>query len=190
MYKSKPVIQQIKGVSDKDYHRRLFGRIFTLHRMVNRRMNKMSEHRKEISEYESEIQRLNRKITRVNRKVSKLKRENREIRKEITSHRKEVEKIKVKDELKFIPNFSVRMVTKGGYRYLEGRIRLPTVKGRIGREYTHSYGRFEIVEKRYEKEKGPFKPSMKDEYKVVSLKHWLKDDLEQRWWDGILLLEG
>lgn len=190
MYKPKPVIHQTKELSDKVYHHRLFGRVFTLHRMVNRRVNKMMEHRKEIGEYELEIQQLMKKIRRVEKKVRNLKSENKEIRREITSYREVLEGLKNQDELEFKPYFSVRIITKGGYRYLEGRIRLPTMSGRIGKEYTYSYGRFEKMVQKYESEKGSFPPTMKDEYKVVNLKRWLESDLEQRWWDGILILEG
>ena len=178
MYQKKQVIRQSSDTSDKTYHRQLFGRVFTLHRMIQRRVEKVNQLKEKVYGYEKEIRSLERKIEGIKKDVSSIRKENRVIQSEVKSYRMVIEKLKDNEELKYKPNFDVRITTKGGYEYLEGRIRLPMVNGRRGKEITHSYGRWD---KFLDKHQGQ---------KLNDVFNYYENDLEERWWDGIKLLEG
>jgi len=192
MYQKKQVIRQSPTMTDKTYHRQLFGRVFTLHRMIQKRVEKVNQHKEKVYGYEKQIRSLERKIERVKKDISSIRKENRVIQSEVKSYRKVIEKLKDKDDLEYKPKWSIRSVQKGKskYWYIEGRIRLPMVNGRKGKETTISYGRYEDVVKKYQLIYGETYKTLPPKYIDTDLQKRLKDDLEERWWDGIKLLEG
>lgn len=202
MYQKKQVIKQTDGMTDKVYHRRLFGRIFTLHRMIEKRGVKIGKMKEEVYGYESEIRLLERKIQGVKKDISKVRKDVNEIQKEIGSYRNKIEVIKEYDELLYEPTYSVRTYQKGkrGYWYIEGRVRLPMVDGRKGKELTKSFGRYENVITQYRKKdkelykyekpyvkNGKLKRDLPEEPKKLIYK--LINDLIDWWWDGVNLYE-
>jgi len=195
MYKKKKVIEQTSEMSDKDYHRKLFGRLFRLQRMINHRKGKISEFRGEIDEVKSQIRELEDKISQIKGSIKDVKTEMDIVRNEISDYRNVIENIDKTESLKHKPNFNVRVISKpkpnedGEYRYFEGRIRLPMVRGRRGKEITRSYGSFEKVKKKYEMKFGSFPTTHTDSQIEYDIKFkWLLKELEEEWWDGIQLL--
>ena len=200
MYQKKQVIKQTKGITDKVYHSRLFGRVFRLHRMIEKRGIKVGKMKEEIYGYESEIRSLERKIQGVKKDISKVRKGISEIQKEIGSYRNKIEVIKEYDELLYEPTYSVRTYQKGkrGYWYIEGRVRLPMVNGRKGKELTKSFGRYEDVITEYrKKDKVLYKyldvytdgNGKKQRIVDYKLQESLENDLEDWWWDGVNLYE-
>ena len=200
MYQKKQVIKQTDGMTDKVYHRRLFGRIFSLHRMIEKRGVKIGKMKEEVYGYEEEIRSLERKIKGVKKDISKVRKDVNEIQKEIGSYRNKIEVIKEYDELLYEPTYSVRTYQKGkrGYWYIEGRVRLPMVNGRKGKELTKSFGRYEDVITEYRKKDGErykyfdfyFDGNGKKQRLVdINLQDRLEEDLEDWWWDGVNLYE-
>lgn len=198
MYQKKQVIKQTDGMTDKVYHRRLFGRIFTLHRMIEKRGVKIGKMKEEVYGYEEEIRSLERKIKGVKKDISKVRKDVNEIQKEIGIYRNKVEVFKEYDELLYKPSFSVRTYQKGkrGYWYIEGRVRLPMVNGRKGKELTKSFGRYESVITQYrKKDKVLYKyldvytdgNGKKQRIVDYKLQGRLEEDLEDWWWDGVNL---
>jgi chromosome segregation ATPase len=200
MYQKKQVIKQTDGMTDKVYHRRLFGRIFTLHRMIEKRGVKIGKMKEEVYGYEEEIRSLERKIKGVKKDISKVRKGINEIQKEIGSYRNKVEVFKEYDELLYKPSYSVRTYQRGkkGYWYIEGRVRLPMVNGRKGKELTKSFGRYENVITEYrKKDKELYKyldvytdgNGKKQRIVDYKLQGRLEEDLEDWWWDGVNLYE-
>ena len=200
MYQKKQVIKQTDGMTDKVYHRRLFGRIFSLHRMIEKRGVKIGKMKEEVYGYEEEIRSLERKIQGVKKDISKVRKGISEIQKEIGSYRNKIEVIKEYDELLYKPSYSVRTYQRGkkGYWYIEGRVRLPMVDGRKGKELTKSFGRYEDVITEYRKKDGErykyfdfyFDGNGKKQRLVdINLQDRLEEDLEDWWWDGVNLYE-
>ena len=200
MYQKKQVIKQTDGMTDKVYHRRLFGRIFSLHRMIEKRGVKIGKMKEEVYGYEEEIRSLERKIQGVKKDISKVRKGISEIQKEIGSYRNKIEVIKEYDELLYKPRYSVRTYQRGkkGYWYIEGRVRLPMVDGRKGKELTKSFGRYEDVITEYRKKDGErykyfdfyFDGNGKKQRLVdINLQDRLEEDLEDWWWDGVNLYE-
>ena len=198
MYQKKQVIKQTKGITDKVYHSRLFGRVFRLHNMIEKRGIKVGKMKEEIYGYESEIRSLERKIKGVKKDISKVRKGINEIQKEIGSYRNKIEVFKEYDELLYKPSFSLRTYQKGkrDYWYIEGRVRLPMVNGRKGKELTKSFGRYENVITQYrKKDKELYKyldvetnKTGKETRKIdYDLQKRLKKDLEDWWWDGVNL---
>ena len=200
MYQKKQVIKQTDGMTDKVYHRRLFGRIFTLHRMIEKRGVKIGKMKEEVYGYEEEIRSLERKIKGVKKDISKVRKGINEIQKEIGSYRNKIKVFKEHDELLYKPSYSVRTYQKGkrGYWYIEGRVRLPMVNGRKGKELTKSFGRYENVITEYrKKDKVLYKyldvytdgNGKKQRIVDYKLQGRLEEDLEDWWWDGVNLYE-
>ena len=170
MYQKKQVIKQTDGMTDKVYHRRLFGKIFSLHRMIEKRG--------------------------VKKDISKVRKDVKEIQMEIGSYRNKIEVFKEYDELLYKPNYSIRTYQRGksGYWYIEGRVRLPMVNGRKGKELTKSFGRYEDVITEYrKKDKVMYKyvdvytdgNGKKQRIVDYKLQVRLENDLEEWWWDGV-----
>lgn len=202
MYQKKQVIKQTKGITDKVYHSRLFGRVFRLHNMIEKRGIKVGKMKEEIYGYESEIRSLERKIQGVKKDISKVRKDVNVIKEEIGDYRKKIERLHKNNDLMYIPNFGVRTYQKGkrGYWYIEGRVRLPMVNGRKGKELTKSFGRYENVITEYRKkdkelykyetpkmENGKLKRDLPEEPKKLIYK--LLGDLRDWWWDGVNLYE-
>jgi len=79
MYQKKQVLKQADGMTDKVYHRRLFVRIFSLHRMIEKRGVKIGKMKEEVCGYEQEIRSLERKIQGVKKDISKVRKDVKEI---------------------------------------------------------------------------------------------------------------
>jgi len=200
MYQKKQVLKQADGMTDKIYHKRLFGRIFRLHRMIEKRGISIGKMKQEVFGHEEEIRSLERKIKGVKKDISKVRKGIKEIQKEIGSYRNKIEVFKEYDELLYKPSFSVRTYQKGkrSYWYIEGRVRLPMVNGRKGKELTKSFGRYENVITEYRKKDkilykyldvhidGNGKKQRIVDYK---LQERLEDDLEDWWYNGVNLFE-
>ena len=200
MYQKKQVIKQMDGMTNKVYHRRLFGRIFSLHRMIEKRGVKIGKMKEEVYGYEQEIRSLKRKIQAVNKGISKVRKNVKEIQMEIGSYRNKIEVFKEYDELLYKPSFSVRTYQRGksGYWYIEGRVRLPMVDGRKGKELTKFFGRYEDVITEYrKKDKVMYKyldvytddNGKKQRIVDYKLQKRLEEDLKDWWWDGVNLFE-
>lgn len=200
MYQKKQVIKQMDGMTNKVYHRRLFGRIFSLHRMIEKRGVKIGKMKEKAYGYEQEIRSLKRKIQGVNKGISKVRKNVKEIQMEIGSYRNKIEVFKEYDELLYKPSFSVRTYQRGksGYWYIEGRVRLPMVDGRKGKELTKSFGRYEDVITEYRKrDKVMYKyldvytddNGKKQRTVDYKLQKRLEEDLKDWWWDGVNLFE-
>ena len=200
MYQKKQVIKQTDGMTDKVYHRRLFGRIFSLHRMIEKRGVKIGKMKEEVYGYEEEIRSLERKIQGVKKDISKVRKGISEIQKEIGSYRNKIEVIKEYDKLLYKPSYSVRTYPRGkrDYWYIEGRVRLPMVDGRKGKELTKSFGRYEDVITEYrKKDKVMYKyldvytdgNGKKQRIVDYKLQERLENDLKDWWWDGVNLYE-
>ena len=200
MYQKKQVIKQTDGMTSKVYHRRLFGRIFSLHLMIEKRGVKIGKMKEEIYGYEQEIRSLERKIQGVKKDISKVRKDVKEIQMEIGSYRNKIEVFKEYDELLYKPSYGIRTYQRGksGYWYIEGRVRLPMVDARVGKELTKSFGRYEDVITEYRKKDGErykyfdfyFDGNGKKQRLVdINLQDRLEEDLEDWWWDGVNLYE-
>ena len=200
MYQKKQVIKKTDGMTDKIYHRGLFGRIFRLHRMIEKRGVKVSKMKEEVYGYEEEIRSIERKIQGIKKDITMVRKDVKEIQMEIGSYRNKIEVFKEYDELLYKPGYGIRTYQRGksGYWYIEGRVRLPMVDGRAGRELTKSFGRYEDVITEYrKKDKVMYKyldaytdgNGKKQRIVDYKLKERLENDLEDWWWDGVNLFE-
>ena len=200
MYQKKQVIKQTDGMTDKVYHRRLFGRIFSLHRMIEKRGVKIGKMKEEVYRHEQGIRSLERKIQGVKKDISKVRKDVKEIQMEIGSYRNKIEVFKEYDELLYKPSYGIRTYQRGknGYWYIEGRVRLPMVDGRVGKELTKSFGRYEDVITEYrKKDKVMYKyldvytadNGKKQRIVDHKLEKRLEEGLKDWWWDGVNLYE-
>jgi hypothetical protein len=168
--------------------------------MIEKRGVKIGKMKKEVYGYEEEIRSLERKIKGVKKDISKVRKGINEIQKEIGSYRNKVEVFKEYDELLYKPSYGIRTYQRGksGYWYIEGRVRLPMVEGRAGKELTKSFGRYEDVITEYrKKDKVIYKyldvytgdNGKKQRIVDYKLEKRLEGDLKDWWWDGVNLFE-
>jgi len=151
MYEIKEVIPKSDGQADKSYHKMLFDRVFSLHRMLEKRVVKIDEYNNKIASIESEIRTLEKSIQYVVKDIDKEKKDITEIQQEIMAYRAKIESFKQKDTLLYEPTFDIRTYQRGKnrYWYIEGRVRLPMVNGKKGKEFHTSFGRYEDVVAEY-----------------------------------------
>ena len=107
MYEIKEVIPKSDGQADKSYHKMLFDRVFSLHRMLEKRVVKIDDYNNKIASIESEIRTLEKSIQYVVKDIDKEKKDITEIQQEIMAYRAKIESFKQKDTLLYEPTFDI-----------------------------------------------------------------------------------